>query len=34
MPVTLLDDSGKQIIRYDYFPSYIIPDSCPSNGGC
>jgi hypothetical protein len=34
MPVTLLGDNGKQIIRYDYFPSYIIPDSCPDSGGC
>ena len=34
MPVTLLDGQGNRIIRYDYFPSYIIPDSCPSNGGC
>jgi hypothetical protein len=34
MPVTLLDEQGRRIIRYDYFPSYIIPDSCPSTGGC
>lgn len=34
MPVTLLDDQGRQIIRYDYYPSYIIPSSCPSTGGC
>ncbi len=34
MPVTLLDDQGQRIIRYDYFPSYIIPGSCPSTGGC
>ncbi len=34
MPVTLLDDHGKQIIRYDYFPPYVVPDGCPSTGGC
>lgn len=34
MPVTLLDERGKQIIRYDYFPPYLIPDSCPASGGC
>jgi hypothetical protein len=34
MPVTLLDEQGKRIIRYDYFPSYVVPDSCPSTGGC
>jgi hypothetical protein len=33
MPVTLLDGSGKRIIRYDYFPSYILPDSCTGSGG-
>ena len=34
MPVTLLDGQGNRVIRYDYYPSYIIPDGCPSNGGC
>jgi hypothetical protein len=34
MPVTLLDDQGRRIIRYDYFPSYIVPAGCPSSGGC
>jgi hypothetical protein len=34
MPVTLLDDHGKRIIRYDYFPSYVVPASCPATGGC
>jgi hypothetical protein len=34
MPVSLLDAKGKQIIRYDYYPSYVIPASCPSTGGC
>ena len=34
MPVTLLDDQGKRIIRYDYFPPYIIPANCPTTGGC
>jgi hypothetical protein len=34
MPVTLLDGQGRTIIRYDYYPSYIIPDSCPPTGGC
>jgi hypothetical protein len=34
MPVTLLDGEGNTIIRYDYYPSYLIPSSCPSSGGC
>jgi hypothetical protein len=34
MPVTLLDSRGRRIIRYDYFPSYIVPPGCPSTGGC
>lgn len=34
MPVTLLDDRGRRIIRYDYYPSYVVPDGCPSTGGC
>ena len=34
MPVTLLDGQGNRIIRYDYYPSYIVPDGCPSSGGC
>jgi hypothetical protein len=34
MPVTLLDDQGKRIIRYDYFPPYVIPGNCPTTGGC
>ena len=34
MPVTLLDGQGNRIIRYDYYPSYILPDGCPSSGGC
>jgi hypothetical protein len=34
MPVTLLDGNGKRIIRYDYFPSYILPDSCTGSSGC
>jgi hypothetical protein len=34
MPVTLLDGQGRTIIHYDYHPSYIIPSSCPSTGGC
>jgi hypothetical protein len=34
MPVTLLDDQGRRIIRYDYYPSYVVPDSCPPTGGC
>jgi hypothetical protein len=34
MPVTLLDGRGHPIIRYDYYPSYIIPSGCPSTGGC
>jgi hypothetical protein len=34
MPVTLLDGHGKKIIRYDYFPSYVLPGGCPSTGGC
>jgi hypothetical protein len=33
MPVTLLDEQGRRIIRYDYFPPYVVPDSCPSTGG-
>jgi hypothetical protein len=34
MPVTLLDGHGDTIIRYDYYPSYVVPSSCPSTGGC
>lgn len=34
MPVTLLDAQGKQVIHYDYFPSYPAPGSCPASGGC
>ena len=34
MPVTLLDAQQREIIRYDYFPSYIVPSGCPSTGGC
>ncbi|MGC4109009.1 MAG: hypothetical protein QM747_00940 [Nocardioides sp.] len=34
MPVTLLDSRGRTIIRYDYFPSYLLPPGCPSSGGC
>jgi hypothetical protein len=34
MPVTLLDGHGHTIIRYDYFPSYLLPSSCPATGGC
>jgi hypothetical protein len=34
MPVTLLDGQGNRIIRYDYYPSYIVPGGCPSSGGC
>jgi hypothetical protein len=34
MPVTLLDGHGHRIIRYDYFPPYVIPASCPPTGGC
>jgi hypothetical protein len=34
MPVTLVDDHGRRIIRYDYFPPEIIPGGCQANGGC
>ncbi|HEY3530339.1 MAG TPA: hypothetical protein VGK78_14430 [Nocardioides sp.] len=34
MPVTLLDAAGRTIIRYDYFPSYLVPSTCPATGGC
>jgi hypothetical protein len=34
MPVTLLDAKGDPIIRYDYYPSYIISSGCPTSGGC
>ncbi|WP_151081782.1 hypothetical protein [Nocardioides cynanchi] len=34
MPVTLLDGQGRRIIRYDYYPSYVVPSGCPSTGGC
>ena len=34
MPVTLLDSHGDTIIRYDYYPSYVLPSDCPSTGGC
>jgi hypothetical protein len=34
MPVTLLDGNGHTIIRYDYFPSYLLPSTCPPTGGC
>jgi hypothetical protein len=35
MPITLFDQAGKPIIRYDLFPSYVIPDECLDNeGGC
>ena len=33
MPVTLLDRHGHTIIRYDYFPSYVLPGGCPPTGG-
>ena len=34
MPVTLLGAGGHAIIRYDYYPSYIVPSGCPPTGGC
>jgi hypothetical protein len=34
MPVTLLDADGRRIIRYDYFPPYLLPPNCPAAGGC
>jgi hypothetical protein len=34
MPVTLLDADGRTIIRYDYFPAYVVPDGCRPAGGC
>jgi hypothetical protein len=34
MPVTLLDADGRTIIRYDYFPAYLLPHHCPASGGC
>jgi hypothetical protein len=34
MPVTLLSPRGQKVIRYDYFPAYLVPDGCPSSGGC
>ncbi len=34
MPVTLLDGQGHRVIRYDFFPPLVIPDSCPPTGGC
>lgn len=34
MPVTLLNAAGHTIIRYDYFPSEILPGKCPPTGGC
>lgn len=35
MPITMLDAAGAPIIRYDLYPSYVMPDECLDNvGGC
>jgi hypothetical protein len=34
MPVTLKNATGGTVIRYDYFPSYFLPPTCPPTGGC
>lgn len=35
MPITMIDAAGAPIIRYDLYPSYVVPDEClQTAGGC